>query len=862
MKKQANYITYYFSLYFLLSLVNYSFSQEVEIQDFSLNEFGQIEIEIESSEDKYYILFGRNTLRSRHFPLSMAMGTSGKLVMSESLSALPDEYYKVIAYDIDNPGDLDRDNVDDIKEFQEFGKRAPFNPAKPIPIRDGVVSIATKENFQDLSYKGPDVLIDTHLRDLEFVKFYILDAQSEFPRVYFMNTLRHRAHFLFADAIGIPNFLTGPVFGQMRGEIVYHPFVDDPTGRPGVYRFEFEPNDNYSFEEVRKIYELLASHMPFLQNNWTYYPMPNAALPRYIREKVKFDNSRIQVLLEEDLFFDISYIPFNQTESYGFLRAMELDERPNPRDIVLYESLPNELPRVGGIITTVPQTPLSHVNLRALQDGVPNAYIRGARDVKKIDALIGKYVYYKVEQGDYIIREAQLAEVEAYYSDIRPAESQSPPKDLTVINIKALDDISFEESSSFGAKTANVATMRTFGFPSETIPNGYGIPFYFYDEFMKHNDFYARAQVMMDDSAFQTDADAREDGLKEFRSEIKDGELPAWMYDALTTMQNSFPEGTSIRCRSSSNNEDLPGFVGAGLYDSKTQKPEEGHIEKSIKQVYASMWNFRAFDERQFYRIDHMQSAMGVLCHPNFKDEQANGVGVSLDPINDRPNRFYINTQVGEDLVTNPEALSIPEEILIDANRNMGNFFQVIRSSNQVSDGDLIMNKEDIASLQSYLRVIHDNFKVLYEAEATEDFAMEIEYKITDVGDLSIKQARPWAAYWASFNMTTATEDVSPTFDAEIDFALSPNPSNHLPRIEFSSSDQLEFSISLYNSSGQLLGKSSHMRLQNGSHLIRVRDYVDVPDDLPEGLYRYIINLQMQEFHQVLTKSFVLIPDK
>ena len=64
---------------------------------------------------------------------------------------------------------------------------------------------------------------------------------------------------------------------------------------------------------------------------------------------------------------------------------MEPDDRPNPRDIVIYEALPNELPRVAGIISTVPQTPLSHVNLRAVQDGVPNSFIRDALDNTDID---------------------------------------------------------------------------------------------------------------------------------------------------------------------------------------------------------------------------------------------------------------------------------------------------------------------------------------------------------------------------------------------------------------------------------------------------------------------------------------------
>jgi hypothetical protein len=399
------------------------------------------------------------------------------------------------------------------------------------------------------------------------------------------------------------------------------------------------------------------------------------------------------------------------------------------------------MPRVGGIITTVPQTPLSHVNLRAIQDKVPNAYIRGALDNETITSLIGRHVYYRTDEDSFEMREATLAEVEAHYVGLRPTEPQFPIRDLSVTTITPLDDIAFADSSSFGVKAANVATLRILGFPEGTIPNGFGVPFYFYDEFMKHNGFYAQVTTTLSDPNFQADYDIQEKTLDAFRRTLRKADMPTWMMEALTELQIAFPEGTSIRCRSSTNNEDLPGFSGAGLYTSKTQHPHEGHISKSIKQVFASLWNFRAFDERQFYRIDHHTAAMGVLVHPNYSDELANGVGVTKDPIYGTEGAYYLNTQIGEDLVTNPDALSIPEEILLPSR---GSGYTLVRPSSLVPGGELIMSEAHLNELRSYLNAIQNAFRVFYGVRRGLHFAMEIEYKITSEGQLAIKQARPW----------------------------------------------------------------------------------------------------------------------
>ena len=115
-------------------------------------------------------------------------------------------------------------------------------------------------------------------------------------------------------------------------------------------------------------------------------------------------------------------------------------------------------------------------------------------------------------------------------------------------------------------------------------------------------------------------------------------------------------------------------------------------------------------------------------------------MAVTFDPIYSNEDRYYANTQLGEDLVTNPEAHSIPEEIFISKQDSS----YIVRSlSNLVPPGQLLMSDDQIRQLKGRLTTIRREFTRLYDPPEGEEFEMEIEFKITSDNVLAIKQARP-----------------------------------------------------------------------------------------------------------------------
>jgi hypothetical protein len=255
---------------------------------------------------------------------------------------------------------------------------------------------------------------------------------------------------------------------------------------------------------------------------------------------------------------------------------------------------------------------------------------------------------------------------------------------------------------------------------------------------------------------FAADSRVRAMALAEVRAKITAFPVePVILQDLTRQIVERF--GTErVRLRSSSNTEDLPGFNGAGLYISVSVAAGDPQrkIDDGLRTVWASLWTPRAYDERELGRVDHAFTAMGVLVHPAFLDERANGVAISrnvLDPI--YGDAYYWNAQAGEASVTNP-APGVTSE------QGLYNWFSPTSPLNYQSHSSFtsgtVLSPAELDDLMCALGAIHRHFKARIDPENKNRwFAADIEWKLVGPARrLLIKQARPY-----SFGSATVPTD-------------------------------------------------------------------------------------------------------
>jgi rifampicin phosphotransferase len=205
--------------------------------------------------------------------------------------------------------------------------------------------------------------------------------------------------------------------------------------------------------------------------------------------------------------------------------------------------------------------------------------------------------------------------------------------------------------------------------PGIVVPNGFTIPFSYYDEFIKNNNLDDAIAALLNDQKFVHDPSYRREKLVKLRQTIETAEFDPELREKVLQKVASEYAGKGLFVRSSSNSEDLPNFSGAGLYTTVPNVRGEQELIDAIRKVWASLWNFEAYEARERAGVDHLKIFMAVLLQEGINSESS-GVMISTDPF-DPENRaaIYISAKRGLGIKV-VEGQRIAEQILFRPRTN------------------------------------------------------------------------------------------------------------------------------------------------------------------------------------------------
>ena len=196
------------------------------------------------------------------------------------------------------------------------------------------------------------------------------------------------------------------------------------------------------------------------------------------------------------------------------------------------------------------------------------------------------------------------------------------------------------------------------------IPDGFGIPFSYYLTHIKQHKIDAQMAAMLSNPQFTQDVAWRKTSLDALRQAITNAPIASDEFKKIVTQWRTQLNGSGVFARSSTNADDLKGFNGAGIYDSVPNIKDTAALEAAIKQVWASVWNLRAVEERTHFGIPHNQVYPAVLIQTAVNATAA-GVLLTTDIWSHQADTYTINAKWGLGMRV-VEGQKVAEQILFD----------------------------------------------------------------------------------------------------------------------------------------------------------------------------------------------------
>jgi len=486
---------------------------------------------------------------------------------------------------------------------------------------------------------------------------FVIDRKDS-NRIYYVNSRRFRFH---------KDFINGTYLSLERGEEFFRKNYLNPNRRFILGTLAWQaPVKRYTFEYWEGDLapaELIALTADVIKKSFFD---PVAYKPNSMRqEQESAQIPGLQRVTQSDIAREQDYQALNVAKGIGRIHVIDkLDEHVEIgfNEILVLNEVPLSLPPVAGVIISKPSTPLSHINLLVKGWGVPNAYIKNANELMK--QYDGWWVSFETLPDRYTIKRADINQLKEYQDRLAAIKKVMTPRfNLEERRLLDLARQTARMAPAYGSKSANLGEVARSRLAGVVVPPGFGIPIYYYDRFVKENGLEEAVFEMMNDQRFVHDPPYRRERLAAMRERFRAGKLSAELREALLKKVRAEYAGKGLFVRSSSNVEDLPNFNGAGLYDTVPNVKEEEKLVEAVKTVWASLWNFEAYEARERANVDHSKAYMGVLVQEGVNADSA-GVMITTDPFDaDNRGAIYISAKRGLGIKV-VEGKRIPEQVL------------------------------------------------------------------------------------------------------------------------------------------------------------------------------------------------------
>src|SRR3989338_9151380 len=465
----------------------------------------------------------------------------------------------------------------------------------------------------------------------------------------------------------------------------------------------------------------------------------------YFSDKLVF---LIKTATPSDIYAAIDYQAISEGTVKGRLRFEPyLDSLKTPllaTDIVFTQATPEYLPTVRGLMLTAFQTPLSHLVILAKNRHIPiGVYTRLYND-STLRSLNNQWIELTILSDTFHIKKVEVS------LSTPTVKKVHLKKDLETTSLIAAADLNPKLAETVGNKAANFGLLYTVSQSGNyKVPEaGFAIPFYWYNEHAKRSGADELIRKLIEHPSL--DPDSLQLQLKAIRKCFTKTKIDTALLHQLENRLDVSGFRT-FRFRSSTNAEDAAGFSGAGLYASKTVDLDDCNktISEGLQTVWASLWSYEAYIERNYFGIADEDVAMGVLVHRSFPDEAANGVAITKNIYRDSYTGFIVNVQKGDVSVVTPPAGIICDQLVLYPANELSAFkrtTEVITTSN-LNDGKLVLSDGELELLQTELeRIKRYYWKHAHTPKINEQydtFGLDLEFKFSAVTrELYIKQVR------------------------------------------------------------------------------------------------------------------------